>query len=58
MTARPTARVKAAIDAVRAAGLTIAAVKVAADGAVEVQTTDDPRLVPEKPPAKHQWSAA
>ena len=34
---RPAARVKAAIDAVRAAGLTIAAVRVVADGAVEVQ---------------------
>ena len=44
MTARPTARMKAAIDAVRAAGLTIANVRLEADGAVEVMTTDDPRV--------------
>jgi hypothetical protein len=49
---RDSTRARRVVDALRAAGLTIAAVRVGADGSVEVQTKDDPRLTA---PARNPW---
>jgi hypothetical protein len=54
---RDSTRARRVVDALRAAGLTIAAIRIGADGSVEIMTPDDPRLVAEKAAPRHDWSA-
>ena len=52
---RPAQRLRSVLDVLRDAGFIIAAVKVAADGAIEVQTKDDPRVAA---PPRNSWDDA